>query len=239
MQPQTYALHFPFRYPLNFWNFFNAMPYNKESQYDISEAELRWQVYTSLAIGSKGVLYFCYWTPPGNDFLRGQAIMVPKPGHMPADTAVQVPGSKYPMVKRINSKLNVFGNYLLKSSSTAVVQANGTQSTTTTIEAGPISSINGTATGPDWQFLLGFFDQNKTMMLVNLDSNHPALASLSFSSESVRGDESRSRSQGSGRVMMEVDPSTGAAAPALDDSPFLAGFQVSLLAGDARLFTWR
>ena len=45
---------------IGFWNFFNAMPYGGISQYDISEAELRWQVYTSLAIGSKGVLYFCY-----------------------------------------------------------------------------------------------------------------------------------------------------------------------------------
>ena len=45
---------------IGFWNFFNAMPYGGISQYDITEAELRWQVYTSLAIGSKGVLYFCY-----------------------------------------------------------------------------------------------------------------------------------------------------------------------------------
>ena len=33
------------------------MPYGGISQYDISDAEMRWQVYTSLAIGSKGVLY--------------------------------------------------------------------------------------------------------------------------------------------------------------------------------------
>eukprot|EP01050_Picozoa_sp_SAG11_P011400 SAG11_NODE_1206_length_5528_cov_20.313502_6_plen_49_part_00 len=39
--------------------------------YDVSEAELRWQIYTSLAIGARGVLYFCYWTPNGHDFLRG------------------------------------------------------------------------------------------------------------------------------------------------------------------------
>ena len=30
--------------PIPFWNFFNAMPYGAVSQYDISEAELRWQV---------------------------------------------------------------------------------------------------------------------------------------------------------------------------------------------------
>ncbi len=49
------------------FNFFNTMPYNVPSQFDISEAEMRWQAYTSLATGVKGVLYFCYWTPPGAD----------------------------------------------------------------------------------------------------------------------------------------------------------------------------
>ena len=73
------------------------------SQYDISEAELRWQAYTSLAIGSKGVLYFCYWTPPGDDFKRGQAIMTPTPGK-PPNIGDQSPGHKYLMVQRINSK---------------------------------------------------------------------------------------------------------------------------------------
>ena len=55
----------------------SRMPFNRESMYDISESQLRWQIYTSLAIGAKGVMYFCYWTPDGNDFLRGQAIMTP------------------------------------------------------------------------------------------------------------------------------------------------------------------
>ena len=31
--------------------------------------------------------------------------------------------------------------------------------------------------------------------------------------------------------MMEVDPSSGKVVPALDDAPFLPGFQVALLAG--------
>jgi hypothetical protein len=69
-----------------FWNFFNAMFY-KNSGADSSESQLAWQVlpasllrppsssktaplscsipqaFTSLAYGSKGALYFCYWTP--------------------------------------------------------------------------------------------------------------------------------------------------------------------------------
>eukprot|EP01079_Euglenida_sp_SAG-EU17-18_P003335 gene3335-635_t len=53
-----------------FWNFFNTMPYGKSSVYDVTESELRWQTWTSVAIGAKGVLYFCYWTPEGADFIR-------------------------------------------------------------------------------------------------------------------------------------------------------------------------
>ena len=214
-----------------------------------TKAELRWQVYTSLAIGSKGVLYFCYWTPPGGDFERGQAIMVPTPGKHPPDTAVQVPGSKYPMVQRINSKLKVYGAFLLHAVSTAVVQATGTAETTAVFGGGgggggaaPVASINGTQTGPTWQFMLGYFDDHKTMLLVNQDSNHPALASLTFNPAVAGCVDTGARDGGGGgaaRVLMEVDPSHGTISPALDDSPFHPGFQVQLIAGDARLFTWR
>ena len=36
--------------------------------------------------------------------------------------------------------------------------------------------------------------------------------------------------------MQEVDGSSGVVAAAVDDSPLMPGFQVSLLPGDARLF---
>lgn len=158
--------------------------------------------------------------------------MTPTPGRFPADTAHQVPGHKYPLVARINSKLRLFGEFLLKSVSSAVVQASGARSDTTMVTSGPVTSINGTDTGPTWSFMLGFFDNNTTMLLVNQDSNHPALASLAFANASVCDTVT-------GRLLMEVDPVTGVLATAQDDSPALPGFQVSLLAGDARLFAWR
>ena len=82
--------------------------------YDVSEGEMRWQIYTSLAIGAKGVLYFCYWTPVADStFLRGQAIMTPRiaPGSSAKPTiADQVPSQKYAIVKRLNAKLRVLGD---------------------------------------------------------------------------------------------------------------------------------
>lgn len=206
-----------------FWNFFNAMPYNQASQYDVSEGELRWQVYTSLAIGSKGVMYFCYWTPPGEDFLRGQAIMTPTPGN-PANIEDQSPGNKYPIVQRINSKLRLFGEFLLLKVSSAVVQTQG--SGTTFFEQLPWTSINGSATGPRSAFLLGCYDDNKTILLVNQDSNHPALATVGM----PEGD--------GGNRMMELDSNSGRLVPPRDDSPFLPGYQIALLPGDGRIFTW-
>jgi hypothetical protein len=88
--------------------------------------------------------------------------------------------------------------------------------------------------GPTWQFMLGYFDSNKTMLLVNQDSNHPALASLGFAQAAVAAYPMTSRlaTPVTSLAMMEVDPVTGDVKPALDDSPFLAGFQASAVAAD-------
>lgn len=202
--------------------------YGTTSQYDVSEAEIRWQVFTSLALGAKGVLYFCYWTPPG--FPRGQAIMTPTPGSSP-DVADQSPSHKYAMAATVNSKLKTYGEFLLNSTSSAVVQAHGNRSSSWQVSAGQVVSINGSDTGPEWSFLLGFFDGNSTMVLVNQDSNHPALASL----ELVPRGTTAGAEQASFR---ELDPASGTLWPARDDAPFMPSFQVALLAGGARVFRW-
>ncbi|MBP1993690.1 beta-galactosidase [Paenibacillus eucommiae] len=50
-----------------FWLFIQTLSYNEWSR-DPLEAEIRWQVYTSLAFGAKGIQYFTYWTPEdGNE----------------------------------------------------------------------------------------------------------------------------------------------------------------------------
>ena len=107
------------------WNFFNTMPYNANSAYDVSEAELRWQIWTSVALGAKGVLYFCYWTPPGRTFARGNALMTPRavpgtPPGTPYAALPQVPSDHYWQAQRINSKLIILGNWLLPMRSMAV-----------------------------------------------------------------------------------------------------------------------
>jgi alpha-N-acetylglucosaminidase len=215
-----------------FWNFFKAMPYGagtSPSPYDVSESEMRWQAMTSLALGAKGVMYYCYWTPNGVASRLGQAIMTPAPGSKP-NLANQVPGPKYPMVRRINSKLRTLGEWLLERTSSGVVRASGGRANTTAIIegcAGMITAINGTNVGDRWSFLLGMYDDNRTVLLVNQDSNHPALATLALA-----------RREHGAEMMREVDPHSGELRPALDDAPFAPGFQLSVGPGDARLLTW-
>ena len=44
-----------------FWNFIRIMPF--DAHFDPTPAQLRWQAFTSLAYGSSGILWYCYWTP--------------------------------------------------------------------------------------------------------------------------------------------------------------------------------
>jgi hypothetical protein len=115
----------------------------------------------------------------------------------------------------------VLGDYLLEKESSAVVQVHGVASETWHLGHPVLWAINGTQTGSSWEFMLGFYDDNSTVLLCNQDSDHPALASLTLAQ---------------GAALQELDGSSGAVAPAVDDSPLLPGFQVSLLPGDARLF---
>ena len=87
---------------------------------DVSEGEMRLQIYTSLALGAKGVLYFCYWSPINDHtFLRGQAIMTPRAMELGKAPTIdqQVPSQKYPIVQRLNSTNKHEGPWTRRSAS--------------------------------------------------------------------------------------------------------------------------
>ena len=91
-----------------FWNFFNTMPFGP--YFDPTESQLRWQIYSSLAYGAKGVLYFCYWTPRGGEFPKGGAII----------TAEGRRTRHYDQARRINAELKAMGPTLMALTSTGV-----------------------------------------------------------------------------------------------------------------------
>jgi hypothetical protein len=74
---------------------------------DPKEADLRWQIYTTLAYGGKGILYFTYWTGYGT---TGNAIIDPF-GYQT---------EKYSIARRINLEVKALAPTLLKLKSVGV-----------------------------------------------------------------------------------------------------------------------
>lgn len=201
-----------------FWNFFNTMPYG--TQLDPTEAQLRWQIYTSIAYGAKGVLYFCYWTPRGKVFTKGGAI-------------ITLEGRKtrhYDQAKRINHDIRNLGPTLMKLTSTGVyrpadnrlrwqIYVNPESAPLGENENAPIKSLT------KGDYLLGVFrhdDGRQAVLINNYSFTYTAWPTVDFSVpvEQVR----------------EVCKQTGMEIPVVDDSPAMEGLQLSLDSGEGRLF---
>lgn len=201
-----------------FWNYFHAMPF--ADRIDPTEAQMRWQIFTSLAYGAKGVLYFCYWTPgKGNagtgEFPKGGALL----------TAEGRKTRHYDEARRINGELLQLGPTLMQLTSTGVRRLNTSANATNPIPGFPIRSLARVGTDPDSTFIAGAFvhrDGRRAVLMVNHDIAYTAWPSVTFDAPS-------------GSVL-EVDKTTGRLDPVVDDSPVLPGLQLSFGPGDGRLF---
>lgn len=76
-----------------------------------SEIDIRWQVWSSLAFGSKGIQYFCYWTPGSGNEQFGDALI-----DMDGNKTV-----RYDYVKKINNDMNQIGKILLQCHAEGVI----------------------------------------------------------------------------------------------------------------------
>ena len=68
-----------------------------------NEYEQRWSVWANIALGSKGIAYFCYWTPNGGAYDDTPSL-------------IDINGNRtemYDWVKRINADINTIGKKLL------------------------------------------------------------------------------------------------------------------------------
>ena len=77
-----------------------------------SEADIRWQVWSNLAFGSKGIQYFCYWSPGNGSEQFGEAL-------------IGITGEKtvrYDYVKKLNADINAIGKILLECNAEGVIQ---------------------------------------------------------------------------------------------------------------------
>ncbi len=193
-----------------FWNFFNTMPYGPHT--DPTEAQLRWQIYASVAHGARGVLYFCYFTPLSDEFPKGGAIIARD-------------GSRarhYEQAKRLNAELKSLGPVLMQLTSERVVRVRPDTQTTPALAGGPIRNLAG---DPKPDYLVGEFrhaDGRRAVVLQNFHFAYTAWPTVEF--DAPPG------------AVTEVDKATGKEKPVKDDSPDMPGLQLSLDAGEGRLF---
>ena len=204
------------RAAIPFWNFFYSMPFN--DRLDPTEAQIRWQIFASIAHGAKGVLYFCYWTPGkgaggAGEFPKGGAII----------TAEGLKTRHYDEARRINAELKNLGPTLMNLTSLRVLRLKTDTDTASALAGLPLRDIAHLRGDPPAEFVVGFFthtDGRRALLLLNHDYSFTAWPTLQFASDRV----------------MELSKTTGQIAPAIDDSPELKGLQVSFGPGDARLF---
>ncbi len=193
-----------------FWNFFNVMPFAFHT--DPTTDQLRWQMYASITYGAKGLMYFCYWTPGG-----------PKGGAIIAQDGRKT--RHWWQAKLLNAEIKALGPTLMQLTSNKV----------TRVKPGEEADLSGTGlvrlwraepgADPELDLLVGAFDHadgHRAVMLMNYRYAFTAWPSVEFD---VPVDQ-----------VLEVDKRTGEAQPVIDDSPDLEGLQLSLDAGEGRLF---
>jgi len=145
-----------------FWNIILSTPHFNYR--DPSPADLRWQVYTTLAYGGKGLAYFTYWTLDVENYRNGIIDMF---GYRT---------SKYDVVRHLNLEVQRLAPHLLALTSTGVYHwPDAPQGASLLTGAGLAAGIEG------GQFIIGEFvdgDAQPWVMIVNRDREHAAWTTL-------------------------------------------------------------
>ena len=77
-----------------------------------SEADIRWQVWSNLAFGAKGIQYFTYWSPGSGTEQFGEALI----------GLNGQPTIRYGYVQKLNTDINRIGKILLHCDAVGVIQ---------------------------------------------------------------------------------------------------------------------
>jgi len=99
------------RAAIPFWQIIQLVPHG--GYRPVTEGELRWQAFHTLAHGGQGVMYFTYWTPDDPAFQWGPAIIA-RDG---------TPTPQYEVVKRVNADLRAVGRHLVRGVHATVFHA--------------------------------------------------------------------------------------------------------------------
>jgi hypothetical protein len=136
-----------------------------------TQAEIRWQVNTALAYGTKAILYYTYWT-------------LSEPGQGYHDAIINADGSQnahYAMVQAINSELGVLGPTLIRLTSTGVYHT-GTLPLGCSPQPATGLPVRVTSGGPAVLGLFRHQDGSTWAMVVNRDFRNSTTVGLQFDS---------------------------------------------------------
>ena len=197
------------RHRVPFWNIIIVVPHF--GYRDPTEAELRWQIATSLAYGCKGIWYFTLWTHKSWAIGEGKGAVYDPDGRKT---------HHFDQLKRLNHELKTLGQTLLHLDSVSVYHTpNVPQGARRLGGDAPVAS----ATGGD--LLIGWLQdvqRRDYLMVVNKDYKAGCTATLEL--------------RGPARGVCEVSAATGAEVATKLAKPKPATFAASLAPGQGRLF---
>ncbi len=154
------------RYNTPPWNVILSTPHL--AYRDPTAGEMRWQVYTSLACGMKGIMWYTYWSHKRWEEKCGPAIV---------DSRGR-PARLYPIVRQLNGEIAKLGPTLLRLTSTGVFHTGPTPSGARRLGSdGPVRAAD------DVSLVIGLFrDEHDTdyAMVVNRDYAKAVDAPLTF-----------------------------------------------------------
>jgi len=149
---------------------------------DVTEADIRWQAFTALAYGARGLMYFTYTTPNDPQWNYHDALI----------DANGKPTAKYEIAKKVNGEILKLAPTLMRLKNVAVYHTAPVPEGCELLQPnGLIESIKG------GEFVVGQFnseDGARYALLVNRSLTNPARAKIAFSQEVT---------------LREVSPATG------------------------------
>ena len=132
---------------------------------DPGEADIRWQAFTALAYGARGIMYFTYMTPADC-----HNAIIDENGK---------PTAKYAIARKINGEIKKLGPTLMRLNSVAVYHTGSLPDGCKPLpEGGLIRGVKG------GEFVIGQFDSDDGLryaMFVNRSLTSPVRATIAFS----------------------------------------------------------
>ncbi|BBH23085.1 hypothetical protein Back11_44300 [Paenibacillus baekrokdamisoli] len=156
---------------IDFWSYIQSVGVNGVWRVP-SESEMRYQIYSNLAYGAKGYIYFTYWTPAssgGESFNNG--IILPN----------GTKNNSYTWAQNINADVQQLGGTLMNLKSIAVYHSGGSLPS---MAAALPASFFWQPNNSSLPLLIGYFENQageKYIMVVNKNTSSAQTAAFTIS----------------------------------------------------------